>query len=131
MPMDFFIAPAYAQQGGGGGDMLFFFIFTALLVAVFYFLLIRPQRQRMKQHQQMVENLSEGDEVVTSGGELGRITRLGEQFVRVEVAKGVEWNVKRDMIGNVMPKGTLEEARAGRSGAAGGDSKAKSESTED
>lgn len=115
MLMDFFISPAHAQQAGGGGDMLFFLIFTVLLVAVFYFLLIRPQRQRMKQHQQMVEGLAEGDEVVTSGGELGRLTRLGEDFVRVEVAKGVEWNVKRDMIGHVLPKGTLDEARSGKS----------------
>ncbi len=115
MLMDLLISPAHAQQQGGqSGDMLFFFIFTALLVAVFYFLLLRPQRQRMKQHQQMVDNLGEGDEVVVSGGELGRITRLGEQFVRVEMAPGVEWHVQRDMISNVMPKGTLDEARGGQ-----------------
>ena len=116
MALDLIIPPAQAQQQADpAGDMLFFLIFTVVLVAIFYFLLIRPQRQRMKQHQQMVEGLAEGDEVVTSGGELGRITRLGEDFVRVEVAKGVEWNVKRDMIGHVLPKGTLDEARSGKS----------------
>ncbi|MFP4648305.1 MAG: preprotein translocase subunit YajC [Halorhodospira sp.] len=115
MMLDWLIAPAHAQQQGGqGGDMLFFLTFTALLVAVFYFLLIRPQRQRMKQHQEMVQGLNEGDEVVTNGGELGRITHVGEQFVRLEVAPGVAWNVQRDMIGNVMPRGTLDEARGAK-----------------
>jgi len=108
MATDFLIPPAHAQQASpaGGGDMLFSLLFTALLVAVFYFLLIRPQRQRMKAHQEMVQGLSEGDEVVTNGGVLGRITRLDEQFVHLEVADSVEWQIKRDMVGGVMPKGT-------------------------
>ncbi len=114
MALDLIIPPAQAQQQADpAGDMLFFLIFTVVLVAIFYFLLIRPQRKRMKEHEQMVQNLEQGDEVVTSGGVLGRITRLGEQFVRVEVAEGVEWHIKRDLISTTMPKGTLEEARGG------------------
>ncbi|MBK1735906.1 preprotein translocase subunit YajC [Halorhodospira abdelmalekii] len=114
MLLDFVIAPAYAQQDSPGtGDLVFFLVFTVLLVAIFYFLLIRPQRKRMKQHQEMVENLQVGDEVMTGGGELGRIKQLGEQFVRVEVSEGVEWTIKRDMIGEVLSEGTLAEARSG------------------
>lgn len=112
MLVDFFIAPAYAQQEPATGDLVFFLAFTALLVAIFYFLLIRPQRKRMKEHQEMVEGLQVGDEVVTAGGELGRIARVKEQFVSLEVAKGVEWEIKRDMVGEVLPGGTLEKAHS-------------------
>ncbi|BAU58194.1 preprotein translocase subunit YajC [Halorhodospira halochloris] len=113
MLLDFFIAPAYAQQEPGTGDLVFFLVFTALLIAIFYFLLIRPQRKRMKEHQEMVEGLQVGDEVVTAGGELGRITRVSDDFVRLEVAQGVEWSIKREMVGEVLPQGTLDKARSG------------------
>lgn len=111
--MDFFIATAAAQQGaeGAAGDLVFFVIFTGFLIAIFYFLLIRPQRKRMKEHQELLKGLNEGDEVVTNGGELGRVTRVDDQFIRLEVAPGVVWSVKRDYISNVMPAGTVAEQR--------------------
>lgn len=113
MVLDFFIASANAQQQEPGtGDLMFFLVFTGLLIAIFYFLLIRPQRKRMKEHQEMVEGLQVGDEVVTAGGELGRITSVGDDWVSLEVAQGVAWNIKREMIGEVMPAGTVDQARS-------------------
>ncbi len=114
--MDFLIATAMAQEPpppqAGGGDLIFFMVFTALLVGMFYLLLIRPQRKRMQEHQQMLQGLQEGDEVVTNGGELGRITGVDGDFFTLEVAKGVEWRVKRDFIARVMPAGTVDETRS-------------------
>ena len=90
-------------------------IFTQLLpiVALFalmYFLLIRPQTKRAKQHRELVAALSKGDEIVTNGGVLGRISALGDQFVTVEIASGVEVKVQRSAIGSVLPKGTIKSA---------------------
>ncbi len=88
-------------------------IFTQLLpiVALFalmYFLLIRPQTKRAKQHREMIAALSKGDEVVTNGGVLGRVTDLGDQFATVEIANGVEVKVQRSAIGSILPKGTIK-----------------------
>jgi preprotein translocase subunit YajC len=79
-----------------------------LLFAVFWFLLIRPQQKRQKEHKAMVEALKKGDEVVTNGGVLGRITKVGESFVSVEVADGMEIRVQRAAIAALMPKGTIK-----------------------
>jgi preprotein translocase subunit YajC len=81
-----------------------------LIFVVFYFLLIRPQSKRAKEHRKMVAELKAGDEVVTSGGVLGRITEAGEQFLKVEVADGVELKVQRTTVSMVMPKGTFKGA---------------------
>ena len=105
--MDFFIRDAYAQ-GGGGGDPTFSFIMLIALFAVFYFVLIRPQSKRQKEHKAMVASLSKGDEVVTNGGLLGRITNVGDSFVTVEVAAGLEVKVQRLSVAALMPKGTIK-----------------------
>ena len=105
--MDFFIADAHAQTGGGG-DPTFSFIMLIALFAVFYFVLIRPQSKRQKEHKAMVASLSKGDEVVTNGGVLGKITNVGESFVTVEVAAGVELRVQRVAVAALMPKGTIK-----------------------
>ncbi len=78
-----------------------------VLFAVFYFVLIRPQSKRAKEHKQMIDALAKGDEVVTSGGVLGKITECGPSFVAVEIAPGVEVKVQRTMIAQIMPKGTM------------------------
>lgn len=108
--MDFFIASAVAQEAGGepGGDPWVSLLFMLAIIVLFYFLLIRPQMKRQKEHRQMVENLQVGDEVVTQGGILGRITDLDEQFATVEVADGVKLRVQRHAVGSVVPKGTFE-----------------------
>lgn len=116
--MDFLIATAAAQEQGAegaGGDMIFFLLFTTFLVVVFYFLLIRPQRKRMKEHQAMVAGLQEGDEIVTNGGELGRVVGVDETFIRLEVAPGEVWRIKRDYVNTTMPEGTVAEQRGGTS----------------
>ena len=79
-----------------------------LVFVVFYFFLIRPQAKRQKDHKTMVSALAVGDEVVTAGGVLGKVSALGEQFVEVEIADGVRIKVQRHTIGAVMPKGTLK-----------------------
>ena len=110
--MSFFISDAMAQGApaapGGvpGMDLLFFVV----LILVFYFLLIRPQSKRAKEHKKMIEALAKGDEVVTSGGLLGKIRDIGESFVSVEVATGVEVKVQKHAIASLMPKGTIKSS---------------------
>ena len=106
--MGFFIADAHAQSGGGGGDPTFSFIMLIALFAVFYFVLIRPQSKRQKEHKAMVASLSKGDEVVTNGGLLGKITNVGDSFVTVEIANGLEVKVQRLSVAALMPKGTIK-----------------------
>jgi len=77
---------------------------------VFYFLLIRPQTKRAKEHREMVAKLSAGDEIVTTGGILGRISEIGESFVTLEVAPKVTIQVQRFQVGQMMPKGTFKGA---------------------
>ena len=81
-----------------------------MFVAIFYFMLSRPQQKRMKEQQAMLAKLANGDEVVTSGGILGRITDVGESFVTLEVTDGVRIRVQRGQISQLMPKGTLKGA---------------------
>ena len=107
--MNFLISDAMAQGGApaqGGG--LLGLLFPILLIVVFYFLLIRPQTKRAKEHKQMVEAIKKGDEVVTAGGLLGRITEVGDNFLQVEVAEGVQLKVQKHSITSLMPKGTIK-----------------------
>ena len=107
--MDFLISPAYAQAAGGSpGGGLSQILILVVFVAIFYFMLIRPQQKRMKEQQAMLAKLATGDEVVTSGGILGRIAEVGEIFVSLEVADGVRLRVQRSQIAQLMPKGTLK-----------------------
>ncbi len=103
------ISEAVAQDGAAsGGDMLQALFFPILLLVVFYFLLIRPQQKRAKEHKQMVETLKKGDEVVTTGGMLGKILEVGENFILVEAAEGIQLKVQRQAVSAVMPKGTVK-----------------------
>jgi len=105
--MSFFISDAMAQAAGGGQpDMLTSFLPLILIFVIFYFLLIRPQSKRAKEHKRMLSELGKGDEVVTSGGLYGKITDLGDVFVQIEVADGVEVKVQRHAVTATMPKGT-------------------------
>lgn len=107
--MGWLIQDAYAQAEGQG-DPLLSLLPIVLIFVVFYFLLIRPQNKRQKEHKEMVANLAVGDEVVTAGGILGKITELGDDFVHVQVADGVILKVQRQTLGAVMPKGTVKSA---------------------
>lgn len=97
-------APAAAPQGGGIESILL----ILAMFAVLYFLMIRPQMKRAKEHKAMVEGLQKGDEVVTAGGILGRISRIDDQYVAVAIAGGVEVQVQRGAIQTVLPKGTIK-----------------------
>jgi len=108
--MDWLIASAHAQAAGGQSNALLQMLPLVLIFVVFYFLLIRPQAKRAKEHKTMVAALSVGDEVVTSGGILGRVTETGDQFLTVEIASGVQVKIQRHTVASVLPKGTLKSA---------------------
>ena len=104
-----FISPAYAQASGAspGGDIMTFLPMIAIVV-VFYFLLIRPQQKRAKETKAMLQALQKGDEVVTAGGIVGKISKLSDAYANVEIAAGVEITVQRSAISLLLPKGTLK-----------------------
>ena len=102
------ISPAWAQGVGGVGGGFESLILIVLMFGVLYFLMIRPQMKRAKEHKSMIEALQKGDEVVTSGGVLGRITKVGENYVSVEVANNVEVQIQRPAVQLVLPKGTIK-----------------------
>ena len=103
-------AQAAAPGGAAPGGQFQFILMMAAFIALFYFMLIRPQQKRTKEHQSLLSKLSAGDEVVTSGGVLGRITEVGDTFVTLEVADGVRIKVQKVQITQLMPKGTLKSA---------------------
>jgi preprotein translocase subunit YajC len=103
-----FAQTAPAASGGGTESSLLSLLPLVLMFVVLYFIMIRPQMKRQKEHKAMVEALAKGDEVVTSGGVLGRVSKLGETYLHVEVASGVELQVQRASIVQVLPKGTLK-----------------------
>jgi len=107
--LDFFISSAHAQEATQPGGLMSFLPLIVIFI-IFYFLLIRPQMKRAKEHKQLVSQLSNGDEIVTNGGLLGRITNVGESFITVELADNVKIKVQRHAVANVMPKGTIKSA---------------------
>jgi len=107
--LDFFISSAHAQDAAPTGGLMSFLPLIVIFI-IFYFLLIRPQMKRAKEHKALVSQLGNGDEVVTNGGLLGRITNVGESFVTVELADNVQIKVQRHAIASVMPKGTVKSA---------------------
>ncbi|HKQ84505.1 MAG TPA: preprotein translocase subunit YajC [Steroidobacteraceae bacterium] len=110
--MDWLIPSAWAQAAGGAAqpNVLMQMLPLVIMVVVFYFLLIRPQSKRAKEHKSLIAALEVGSEVVTSGGILGKITEVSEQFVTVEIADGVRVKVQRHTISQVLPKGSLKSA---------------------
>ena len=107
--MDYFIQNAWAQGAGAQEPSLVGFLPLIILFVVFYLFLIRPQMKKQKEHSKMVDALAKGDEAVTTGGLLGRITEVGNNFIKLEIAKGTEVKVQRHAVAQVMPKGTVKE----------------------
>ena len=99
------ITPAYAQFGGGGDSMLVSLLPFALIFVIMYFLILRPQQKRVKSHQEMVKNVRRGDTVVTSGGLIGKVTKVDDHEVEMEVAQGVKVRVVKSMLSDVRPHG--------------------------
>ena len=106
--MNFLISDAWAQDGGLGGGGLVGILPMVLIFVVFYFLLIRPQQKRAKEHRAMVASLEKGNEVVTNGGVLGKITDVDDSFVTLQIAAEVSVKVQRPAISQMMPKGTVK-----------------------
>jgi preprotein translocase subunit YajC len=106
--MNFFISDALAADPASQADPITSLLPLVFIFIVFYFLLIRPQSKKAKEHKQMVEALAKGDEVVTNGGLLGKLTKVGDSFVDVELTEGVTVKLQRNAIANVMPKGTIK-----------------------
>jgi len=109
--MNALIPDAWAQATPGApGGQFQFALLMAAFIALFYFMLIRPQQKRAKEHQALVSKLAAGDEVVTTGGLLGRVTDVGDTFITLEIADGVRVKVQKVQIAQLMPKGTLKSA---------------------
>ena len=81
-------------------------------IAIFYFLLWRPQQKRAKEHRNLIDNLAKGDEVATSGGVMGRITKVADDVVTMEIADGVQILVQKPAVAMLLPKGTLKDSKA-------------------
>ena len=108
-----FISSAFAQTApaAAGGDMqssLMSMLPLVLMFVVLYFVMIRPQMKKQKEHRTMIEALAKGDEVVTVGGVLGMVVKMGDAYLGLEVANGVEMQVQRSAVVQVLPKGTIK-----------------------
>ena len=104
-----FIENAWAQTSSATGDAFLSFLPLIIIFVVFYFLLIRPQQKKQKEHQEMISTLELGNEVVTAGGLLGKIVKIGDQYLQLEISEGVKVKVQRTTIGSLMPKGTIKK----------------------
>lgn len=107
MLLDLLISPALAQDAAPGSSLVSFLPIIIIFV-LFYFVLIRPQNKRQKEHRQMVDALTAGDEIVSGGGILGKVTDVGDQFVTVEIANNVSVKLQKHTIAQVLPKGTIK-----------------------
>ena len=110
--MSFFISDAAAAAAPAQqADPMTSLIFFGGMILIFYFILIRPQSKRAKEHRALVGGLSKGDEVVTNGGILGKITDVSEQYVTIEIADNVQIKIQRAAVSTVLPKGSLKAAQ--------------------
>jgi len=106
--MGFFISDAMAQGAPAQGGTLELILPLLLMFGIFYFLLIRPQQKKAKEHKNMVEALGKGDEVITNGGLLAKITDVDENFLTCQIADKVEVRIQRHAVTSVLPKGTIK-----------------------
>lgn len=105
-----FISSAYAQAAAGGDTQstLLGMLPLVLMFVVLYFVMIRPQMKKQKEHKNMIEALAKGDEVVTAGGLIGKVAKIGDAYIGVELANGVEVQMQRSAVAQVLPKGTVK-----------------------
>ncbi len=101
-------APAAAAAGGDMQSTLMSMLPLLLMFAVLYFVMIRPQMKKQKEHRAMIDALAKGDEIVTAGGLLGKVSKIGDAYIGVELATGVEVQMQRQAVVQVLPKGTLK-----------------------
>ena len=105
------ISNAYAQAAAAGDSGFMGLLPIVLMFVLLYFLMIRPQMKRAKEQKQMVEALQKGDEVLTAGGVVGRITVMGDAYVSLEIAPGIEVSVQRSAVQTLLPKGTMKSLK--------------------
>ena len=110
--MNLLINDAWAQSGGFGGGGLLGLLPMVLIFVIFYLLLIRPQQKRAKQHKTMVAELAKGDEIVTNGGILGKITAVDDNFITAEIAPNTQVKIQRMAVAAMMPKGTVKAGKS-------------------
>ncbi len=109
-----FISSAFAQTApaaAAGGDLqssLMGMLPLVLMFVVLYFVMIRPQMKKAKDHKTMIDSLAKGDEVATAGGILGKVSKLGDSFISVEISSGVEVQLQRSAVVQVLPKGSIK-----------------------
>jgi preprotein translocase subunit YajC len=108
--MDFFIQNAYAQGAQTQGSSTSFIIMMALMFAAFYFLLIRPQQKKQKAHTALVSGLQVGDEILTSGGILGKVSAVSDHYAVVTISDNTDIKIQKASVSMVVPKGTYDEA---------------------
>ena len=107
------ISQAFAQtapSGAGGMDSIMNYLPLIAMFVLLYFLLLRPQMKRAKEQKQMIASLQKGDEVITSGGTLGRVTKVSDNYINLEIASNVEITVQKSAVQTLLPKGTLKSA---------------------
>lgn len=107
--MDFLISPAHAQDAAQGDPFGFFLPMIVIFVA-FYFLLIRPQQKKQKAHTALIGALATGDEVLTAGGILGKVTAVTDHYATLKIADNVEIKVQKSTVSAIVPKGTIDAA---------------------
>ncbi len=110
MLLNFLISDAHAQTAAAAdptGGLMQFLPFI-IMIAILYFMMIRPQMKKAKDHRALIETLQKGDEVVTQGGLVGRVSKVGENYVQLEVADNMTITVQKPAIGLVLPKGTMK-----------------------
>ena len=109
-----FLSSAFAQTApaaAAGGDMqstLMSMLPLLLMFLVLYFVMIRPQMKKQKEHRTMIDALAKGDEIITAGGFVGRVSKLGDGFLTIEIANGVEVQMQRSAVIQVLPKGSMK-----------------------
>ena len=110
--MSFFISDAVAAAAPAQqqADPMTSLIFFGGMILIFYFILIRPQSKRAKEHRELVSKLAKGDEVITSGGIMGKITAVTEQYVSLEIAENTEIKVQKHSVATVLPRGSIKAA---------------------
>jgi len=101
-------APAAAPAGGDLSSSLMSMLPLLLMFGVLYFVMIRPQMKKQKEHKAMIDALAKGDEVITAGGLLGKVSKIGDGYLSLEIAQGVEVQMQRSAVVQVLPKGTVK-----------------------
>ncbi len=106
--MNFLFPTAYAQEPGAPSLTYNLILFGGMFL-LFYLILWRPQAKRAKDHRELISNITKGDEVLTSGGLLGKVTRVSEDYIAIQVADGVELKVQKSSVAAALPKGTIAQ----------------------